>query len=150
MNVNCSEDDCHNKQTKKKIFQQFSWSSVAQAQPGTVNVSRMFVLRSSRLEKVMDLRTVTLLQARLLFSVVLSDGLQESQGSWKWFTHTNLTDPYFELSYADTLFTKLSFLTVLRNNKGLIKKRISESSLLDRLSAFSLKPYKSQEQSYCF
>lgn len=81
MNVNCSEDDCHNKQTKKKIFQQFSWSSVAQAQPGTVNVSRMFVLRSSRLEKVMDLRTVTLLQARLLFSVVMSDGLQESQGS---------------------------------------------------------------------
>lgn len=55
MNVNCSEDDCHNKQTKKKIFQQFSWSSVAQAQPGTVNVSRMFVLRSSWLEKAMDL-----------------------------------------------------------------------------------------------
>lgn len=54
---------------------------MAQAQPGTVNVSRMFVLRSSQLEKVMDLRTVTLLQARLLFSVVLSDGLQESQGS---------------------------------------------------------------------
>lgn len=38
------------------------------------------------------------------------------------FTYTNLVDPYFELRSADTVFTKLSFLKVLRRNKRFIKK----------------------------
>lgn len=46
----------------------------------------------------------------------------KSQGSWKWFTYTNLVDPYFELRSADTVFTNLSLLKVLRRNKRLIKK----------------------------
>lgn len=74
-------------------------------------------------------------------------GPVKSQGSWKLFTCTNLVDPYFELIYTDMVSTKLSFLKVLRKDR---RKIISESSLLGRLPPFSLKPHKSQKQSYLF
>lgn len=124
------------------------------AAPGNMNLSRTFGLQTSPLE--VALRIVVLLQARLTFRGVMSEASQESQGlaqwnlSWKLFTCTNLADPYFQLRSADMASTKLSFLKVLRKDKMLIKKNISDSSLLGRLSPFSLKPHKSQEQSCHF